>query len=114
MKRMSPSSRLVRRPARSLGFSMTGPEVMRTLVPISWPRMKARVVLPRPGGPERRMCLRAWERDLAAPTMTLRRSMVLVWPVKSLKDGGRRAASRVDDEGLLRRSVVFSSTCIVS
>ena len=50
MNRMSPSSRLVSRPARSPAFSTTGPEVTRTCLPSSWPRMKARVVLPRPGG----------------------------------------------------------------
>ena len=36
-------------------FSITGPEVTRTFLPSSLPRMKARVVLPRPGGPESRM-----------------------------------------------------------
>lgn len=92
---------------------MTGPEVMRTLVPISWPRMKARVVLPRPGGPERRICFRAWERDLAAPTMILRRSMVLVWPVKSLNAGGRRAASNVEELVLLRILTSFFSVDMV-
>lgn len=67
----------MRRPARSLGLSMTGPEVTRTVEFISWPRMKARDVFPRPGGPERRMWLRASPRCLAAPTMILSFSRVL-------------------------------------
>ena len=50
-KRMSFSARLVSRAARSPGFSMAGPEVMRMLTPISLAMMPLRVVLPRPGGP---------------------------------------------------------------
>lgn len=49
MNNMSPSCKLVSRPARSDAFSMTGPEVTRICAPISFARMNASVVLPSPG-----------------------------------------------------------------
>ena len=42
---------VVSMPARSPGFSITGPAVARTVTPISAPITWASVVLPRPGGP---------------------------------------------------------------
>ena len=51
MNNTSPSSRLVSKPARSPGFSNTGPEVIFILVPSSLLIIYDKVVLPRPGGP---------------------------------------------------------------
>jgi len=51
MKRTSFGSRLVRRPARSPGFSITGPEVSFILTPISFATILDSVVFPKPGGP---------------------------------------------------------------
>ena len=61
-----------------------------------WPRMRASVVLPRPGGPESRMWLSASPRRLAAPTMTFRRSTVLGCPAKSANESGRSADSELE------------------
>lgn len=93
MKRIEPRERLVRMPARSPAFSIMGPLVVLTSTPMALPRMKARVVLPSPGGPERRMCWRTSPRALAASTMSWRRSTVFRCPRKSWKRGGRREAS---------------------
>ena len=90
---MSPPCRLVSNPARSPGLSITGPEVMRTSLCNSCPIICARLVLPNPGGPHNNTCLRASSRFAAAPTITCNRSIVFGCPVKSSKDGGRKAAS---------------------
>src|ERR1043165_8065586 len=55
--------------------------------------MNARVVLPSPGGPEKRIWFNGSPRFFAAPTITCRRSTVFSWPVKSAKLSGRSAAS---------------------
>lgn len=68
---------------------MAGPEVVRTVAFISAPRMWARVVLPRPGGPLRRRWSRGWERARAESRRMLRRSLSLGWPVKSARREGR-------------------------
>src|SRR5512141_223329 len=54
MKRTSPGARFVRSAARSPAFSRTGPDVTRICACISRAMMWASVVLPRPGGPDRR------------------------------------------------------------
>ena len=51
MKRTSRSLRFVSIAARSPAFSSTGPDVVRTGTPSSFPMTYASVVLPRPGGP---------------------------------------------------------------
>ena len=51
MNRMSFSCRLVSSAARSPGFSMAGPEVVRMFTFISLAMIRESVVLPRPGGP---------------------------------------------------------------
>lgn len=53
MNSTSPSSREVSRPARSPGFSRTGPVVALMLTFISLAMMAAKVVFPSPGGPDR-------------------------------------------------------------
>ena len=65
-KRMSFSCRFVRSAARSPGFSMVGPEVMRIFTPISLAITAASVVLPSPGGPWRRTWSSASPRIFAA------------------------------------------------
>ena len=42
---------LVNIPAKSPGFSRTGPEVVLILTPSSFATIFAKVVLPKPGGP---------------------------------------------------------------
>ena len=93
MNNMSPSCKLVSRPARSDAFSMTGPEVTRICAPISFARMNASVVLPSPGGPWRSMWLSASPLRRAAPTMTFSRSTVLGCPVNESNPDGRKDAS---------------------
>ena len=93
MNSRSPSWRLVSRPARSEAFSTTGPEVTRIGRPISSARIIASVVLPRPGGPWRRMWSSVRPSRRAAPIITRRRSTVRCWPTKSSSFGGRSAAS---------------------
>ena len=72
---------------------MVGPLVDFMLAPIALARMFASVVLPRPGGPERRMWSSASPRCLAAATVISRRSFTLAWPVKSAKSDGRSVIS---------------------
>ena len=94
MKRTSPSSRPVSRPARSPGFSMTGPLVDLRLTPRALAMMVARVVLPRPGGPHSKRCASASSRWREASTMICRRSLTPSWPGKSAKTCGRRVCSK--------------------
>ena len=93
MKRMSPRSRPVSRPARSPAFSMVGPLVHLMFTPIACERMCARVVLPRPGGPLRRMCSSTSPRCRAASTITSSCSRTFSCPANSLNAGGRREMS---------------------
>ena len=80
-------------PARSPAFSICGPEVVWSWVPAAPEMMLARVVLPSPGGPDRRTCSRTSSRCWAASTMRVRRSLILSWPWNSLNAGGRRDCS---------------------
>ncbi len=51
---MSPICKLVKIPAKSLGFSKIGPEVITILAPTSLATIAANVVFPSPGGPLKR------------------------------------------------------------
>src|ERR1041385_3111737 len=93
MKRTSPFSRLVSKPASSPAFSMTGPLVFLMFVPIAFAMMFASVVLPRPGGPLNKMCSRTSPRFFAAATSSSRRSQTFTCPVNSLNIGGRSETS---------------------
>ena len=72
------SSRLVKIPAKSPGFSKTGPEVIFNLTPISFATICASVVLPSPGGPVNKTWSSASSRFLAAEMNTLRLSVTLL------------------------------------
>ena len=56
MNRIEPSSALVRNGSRSAGLDRAGPLVIWIDVPSSLGSTVANVVLPRPGGPSKRMC----------------------------------------------------------
>src|SRR5699024_1529588 len=90
---MSFSVRLVSRAARSPGFSMAGPEVMRMFTPISLAMMPERVVFPSPGGPWRRTWSKGSFRSLAASMNTERFSLAFSWPMYSARRLGRREVS---------------------
>ena len=51
INKTSLGSRLVNKPAKSLGFSITGPEVSFICTPISLATILLKVVFPKPGGP---------------------------------------------------------------
>src|SRR5579871_418381 len=93
MNKTSPSSRLVKSPARSAAFSMVGPLVLLIFAPMALAMMLAIVVLPRPGGPLSRTWSMGSPRCLAAVTVISRRSLTLACPVKSEKREGRRVIS---------------------
>src|SRR5215831_4316822 len=100
MKSTSPFSRLVRSPASSPAFSTTGPLVFLMFTPIALAMMWARVVLPSPDGPLKRMCSSTSPRFLAASTISSSRSRTFTWPVNSLNAGGRSEISKaVSDSG---------------
>src|SRR2546430_2865709 len=94
MNRTSPFSTLVKRPASSPAFSITGPLVFLIFTFIAFAMINANVVLPRPDGPLRRMCSSTSPRFLAASTINSRRSRTLTCPVNSLNAGGRREISK--------------------
>src|SRR6185312_3568490 len=108
MKRTSPSSRLVNKPARSAAFSIVGPLVLFILAHMAFAMMFAMVVLPRPGGPLRRRWSMASPRCLAAATVISRRSLTLAWPVNSEKSDGRNVISNAAS-GLVSTSEMFRS-----
>src|SRR5258706_1917406 len=110
MKSTSFGSRLVRIAARSPGRSSTGPEVERRLTPISRARMCARVVLPRPGGPNSSTWSSASPRPRAAWMKISNWPRILSWPTYSARVAGRKLrwiCSSCTEEGLaeIRRSV---------
>src|SRR5205809_1891898 len=94
MKRTSPFSRLVSKPASSPAFSITGPLVFLMLVPIAFAIMFASVVFPSPGGPLNKMCSSTSPRFFAASTKSSRRSQTFTCPVNSLNIGGRSDTSK--------------------
>src|SRR5437588_9578630 len=94
MKRTSPLSRLVSKPASSPAFSITGPLVFFTFTPIAFAMMLASVVFPKPGGPLSKICSRTSSRFFAAATRSSRRSHTFTWPVNSLNIGGRSETSK--------------------
>src|SRR5574341_524724 len=81
--------------ARSPARSSTGPEVDLMLTPISWAMMFASVVLPSPGGPQKRTWSRASPLPFAASMKTRRLSLIRSCPTKSSKRSGRREWSSV-------------------
>ena len=66
MNKTSLLSRLVNRPARSPGLSITGPDDTFKETPSSYARIWARVVFPKPGGPCKRVWSKASSLSLAA------------------------------------------------
>ena len=72
---------------------MAGPEVMRTLTPISLAMMPDRVVLPSPGGPWSRTWSSGSFRILAAWMNTSRLPLAFSWPMYSRRVLGRREYS---------------------
>src|SRR5580693_6376803 len=89
MNRTSRGSRLVRIAARSPALASTGPLVARKLTPSSRATIWARVVLPRPGGPNSSTWSSASWRPRAASMNTLRLALIGSWPTNSLKVCGR-------------------------
>ncbi len=85
--------------ARSPARSSTGPEVVRSGAPISWAMMCASVVLPRPGGPNRRTWSSDSRRSRAARMKTRRLSTILSWPTYSVSRCGRSVASTCSSSG---------------
>ena len=93
MKRTSPSLSAVSSAARSPGFSRTGPVVVLIAAPISCAMMCASVVLPRPGGPEKRIWSTGSPRRFAASSAIPSDSRVSGWPMNVASDAGRIAVS---------------------
>ena len=85
MKSTSPACSPVNRPAKSPGFSRTGPLVILICAFISLAMRWAKVVFPNPGGPCNKTWSKASPRPKAAATKTLRLSMTLSCPAKSPK-----------------------------
>ena len=94
IKSTSPSSKLVSIPARSPGLSMIGPVVGRMLTPISSAIIYAKVVFPKPGGPDRITWSSASPRCLAAFMNTFKLSMAFCWPMNSSMDEGLTLCSK--------------------
>jgi len=93
IKSMSPLSRLVRSPARSPPFSITGPDVALIVAPIAFAMMNASVVFPSPGGPEKSICSSGSPLSRAAWIKMPSRSFIFSWPTKSLNSAGRSLRS---------------------
>src|SRR5438034_8461316 len=104
MKSTSPFSRLVKSPASSPAFSITGPLVFLMFTLIALAMMYANVVLPRPDGPLNKICSITSPRFFAASTISSSRSRTFTWPVNSLKAGGRSEISNAasDSGGFIR------------
>jgi hypothetical protein len=83
----------VRMPARSPAFSICGPEVVWSCVPAARAMRLAKVVLPKPGGPDSRTWSSTSERCFAASSMSRMRSLTFSWPMNSENAGGRRETS---------------------
>src|SRR5574341_99743 len=114
MNSTSFGSRLVRIAARSPGRSSTGPEVWRRFTPISRAMMWASVVLPRPGGPNRRTWSSASLRRRAASMKTESCPRIFSCPTYSSSSFGRSvrsSASSCTEAGAveIRRSVSIMS-----
>src|SRR5580765_6818743 len=93
MNRTSLGSRLVRIAARSPALASTGPEVARKFTPSSRAMIWARVVLPRPGGPNSSTWSRLSPRARAPSMKTLRLALACAWPTNSASVCGRSARS---------------------
>src|SRR5919107_4353685 len=97
--RTSPSDREERMAARSPACWMAGPLLIRSGAFISEATIIARVVLPRPGGPEKRTwsALRPRMREACSTRDSCLRTRC--WPTKSCRFLGRRAASIARSSG---------------
>src|SRR5436305_4606237 len=94
MNRIEPSSMLVRNGKRSAGLARAGPLVIWIDVPSSLGRTVAKVVLPRPGGPSKRVWPSGSLSFLQALMWMASFLTMACWPMTSLSHFGRRAASR--------------------
>ena len=99
MNSTSRGSRLVRMAARSPALASTGPEVARKFTPSSRATIWARVVLPRPGGPNSSTWSSASPRARAASMNTFRLALACAWPTNSARVCGRSARSGGLDGG---------------
>ena len=85
--------------ARSPALASTGPEVARKFTPSSRATIWARVVLPRPGGPNSSTWSSASPRPRAASMKTLRLALACSWPTNSARVWGRSALSVAASNG---------------
>ena len=106
MKRISPGFRLVSRAARSPGFSMAGPEVMRIFTFSSLAMIPASVVFPKPGGPYNSTWSKDSWRSLAASINTERFSFAFSWPIYSESVLGRSGFSISASSGISSGSTI--------
>ena len=109
MNSMSPGPSEVSRPTRSPGFSSTGPEVVRSCTPISRAISMASVVLPRPGGPKKRVWSSVSRRPLAASMAIWSEVFTCACPMNSSSRDGRSAASAPVSSGSASGVVTWSS-----
>ena len=109
MKRTSRLSSLARSPA----FSSVGPEVTLIPTPSSAAMMCARVVLPRPGGPDRSTWSSASPRVFVALMNTERLRLILGCPTYSARRLGRSDASNSLSSGGLS-GVIWRSSIVLS
>lgn len=93
MKRMEPSSAFVKKGIRSAGLVRAGPDVICRVVPSSWGRTLAKVVLPSPGGPSSKIWGSGSLSFLQAFTAMLNRFITAFCPITSAKHRGLRAES---------------------
>src|SRR5262245_22855184 len=112
MNSTSRSPRLVRMPMRSAPRSSEGPAVVTSAAPISLAMMVASVVLPSPGGPERRTWSSGSLRCRAASTDTLRLSTAARWPTYSCSRCGRSWRSTCVSSGRATRLITRASSAM--
>src|SRR5438445_13680696 len=94
IKMIEPSPALVRKGIKSPGLLKAGPLVIWIVVPSSLGSTVANVVLPRPGGPSKRMCA-SGSFSFLLPLIKMRnRSTTAFWPITSRSQRGRKASSR--------------------
>ena len=75
--KMSPGSKSLSMATKSPAFSIAGPDVCFKFTPISLAITNAIVVLPKPGGPNKRVWSRASSRSLAASIKIFNWSLTL-------------------------------------
>src|SRR4051812_3952041 len=99
MKRMSRSPSPVRMAATSPLRSSAGPAAERRPTPSSSRTMKARLVLPRPGGPISSRWSSASPRDRVASSAIASCSLTRSWPTNSSSERGRSERSSSSSSG---------------